>query len=363
MSQISRPWPWKQIQYDEVTAAVYEPEPEYALAKEKIDQDFGREKLVQSWIKTCTELEKLSKEVQLKKEAIFPILQMEDVEQNRITPEMMEEIRRVGSVIVKNTIPSAEAQEVFAQLQEHIARNKGKVTGFPTEQPVIYNIYSSPSQNRLRSHPELLRVMRWINNLWNYPDNDCDTSPEPLIYADRVRIRSPGAKFLGLGPHVDSGGLCRWTEPAYRNVYSEVFEGRPDELNCYDMGKRKDADQGFYKTELQSTVLRSFQGWTALTETSAQQGTIILYPNVQLVMAYVLLRPFFRQPEDETKIMDPREWTYDASGSWFPGATKKGALDLSPASHPHLRLEDTFLHVPPLSAGDTVWWHSDVSLL
>jgi hypothetical protein len=143
-------------------------------------------------------------------------------------------------------------------------------------------------------------------------------------------------------------------------VYTDVFEGNPEKLNCYDMQKRKDADQGYYAGDT-STVLRCYQGWTALTPTAKDEGTIILYPNVQLVMAYVLLRPFFQPPQDTAKIMDPREWTYDPTGNWFPGAGKKGEMRLSSASHPHLRFEENFLHIPPLEAGDTVWWHSDVS--
>jgi hypothetical protein len=145
-------------------------------------------------------------------------------------------------------------------------------------------------------------------------------------------------------------------------VYTQVFEGNPETLNCYDMQARKDADQGFYSADLQSTVLRCFQGWTALTQTAPREGTILLYPNVQLVMAYILLRPFFKAPADSSKIMDAEEWEYDPTGSWFPGISKKGDVNLSPSSHPHLCLENNLLHVPPLAAGDTVWWHSDVRL-
>ncbi|KAJ5370447.1 uncharacterized protein N7496_006539 [Penicillium cataractarum] len=356
-------WPnWPDITDDATTLKHYLDDPDYVAAKQKITQMFGQESLVQGWIKTCTELEALAKEVREKREGIFPVIEMEDIARGLDAPEKLDEIRRIGSFIVRGVIPSSEIEPIFEDLKEYIATNKDEITGYPHENPAIYCVYSSPAQNNLRSHPKLVDLMRWANNLWDYSESDSDTSPNPLVYADRVRVRAPGAEFLGLGPHIDSGGLCRWTEPVYREVYSDIFSGNLEGRNRYNMSKRKDADQGFYSRsgDLASTVLRSFQGWTALTKTAPQEGTILLYPNVHLAIAYVLLRPFFSPPADETKIMDPHEWTFDASGSWFPGASKTGGQCLSPSSHPHLRLKECLLHVPALDAGDTVWWHSDV---
>ncbi|KAF9890076.1 hypothetical protein FE257_006237 [Aspergillus nanangensis] len=353
-------FPWEQLVWDAATQEKYDTDPEYAKAKKMIHDEFGRDKLFQGWIKTCTELESLTKEIQEKKEKIFPVVEMQDIVNGCVSPDMLSNVRQVGSFIVRNVIPGQEANEIFEQLEDYVANNKDKIATSPVEQPAIFSIYNTPSQNRLRSDPRLLEVVKWANDTWDYAKDDVETSPQPLVYADRVRIRQPGAKFLGLGPHIDSGGLCRWTEPMYRSVYTDVFEGNPDKQNCYDMHKRKDADQGFYSDNSQATVLRCYQGWTALTPTAKDEGTIILYPNVSLVMAYVLLRPFFQPPEDATKIMDPQEWTYNPTGTWFPGAQVNGKLELSPASHPHMRFEENFLHIPPLEAGDTVWWHSDV---
>ncbi|KAF3396401.1 putative protein YbiU [Penicillium rolfsii] len=356
-------WPkWPNITDDATTLKPYVDDPEYAAAKQKITEMFGQEKLVREWIKTCTELDALAKDVHEKKEGIFPVIEMEDIVQDLVTPEKLDEIRRVGSLIVKGVIPTSEIDPIFQDLKQYIAINKDDITGYPQENPAIYCVYNSPAQNSLRTHPKLVELMRWINSLWDYSECDSDTSPNPLVYADRVRLRAPGAEFLGLGPHIDSGGLCRWTEPMYREVYSDIFSGSSDGRNRYKMSKRKDANQGFYSGDgdLTSTVLRSFQGWTALTKTAPREGTILLYPDVHLAIAYVLLRPFFNPPADETKIMDPHEWTFDMSGSWFPGASKNGGQSLSPSSHPHLRLKECLLRVPAVDAGDTVWWHSDV---
>jgi hypothetical protein len=87
---------------------------------------------------------------------------------------------------------------------------------------------------------------------------------------------------------------------------------------------------------------------------------LLVYPNVAVTMAYVLLRPFFKPPTNPEDLLDASKWTIDESGS-FPGTKKPESQRLSRTSHPHLRLEECMVHIPPMEAGDTVWWHSDVS--
>lgn len=220
-------------------------------------------------------------------------------------------------------------------------------------------LYNSPMQNTLRSHPSHLKLQRKLNELWKYSDEH--TSPDPLIYLDGIRDRAPGQPFLGLGPHIDAGSFCRWADPTYRKVYDEIFFGRPEDHDAYDLEARKGANQELYKGPAHSTVLRTFQGWTALTPTAPREGTIMIYPNVKTVIAYLLLRPFFRPPKDPDHIMDAEKWTLDDSSGWFPGTMKPESQRLSRSSHPHLRLEECLIHMPEVQPGDTVWWHCDVS--
>jgi hypothetical protein len=111
-----------------------------------------------------------------------------------------------------------------------------------------------------------------------------------------------------------------------------------------------------------SQVLRAFQGWTALTEAGAGEGSLLLYPDVKLAIAYTLLRPFFDPPEDQADILDATKWTLNLERGWYPGTWGHLPQILSPASHPHLKLDDCLLSIPRMYPGDTVWWHADVSL-
>jgi hypothetical protein len=143
-------WPnWPDITDDAITLKYYLEDPDYAAAKQKITQIFSQESIMQGWIKTCTQLVGVAKEVQEKGDGIFPVVEMEDITQGLITPEKLGEIRRIGSFIVRGVIPSSEIEPIFQDLKEYIATNKDEITGYPHENPAIFCVYNSPAQNDL----------------------------------------------------------------------------------------------------------------------------------------------------------------------------------------------------------------------
>ena len=352
--------PWKEFVLDKSVSEQYQKDNDYTTSKKAVIEEFGEDALRKSWLKTCAELEKVTEEIEAKGSKIMPEITLQEVLQNKVSDETKDEIKRVGCFIVRDVIPKQEADGLFRDLKQFMETNRSLVKGWPEATPSILRLYSTPTQNTARTPPNQLQLMRWINSLWHWTDPE--VSADPLLYADAVRVRPGKSPFLGLGPHIDAGSLCRWGDKHYRRVYESIFSGNPEKHDCYDMDARKDADQMKFPGPGQSTVLRAFQGWTALTRTAPREGTIRLYPNVKWSIAYVLLRPFFKPPADESKIMDASAWTFDAEGPWFPGTDKQTSQYLSRPSHPHLRLEQCLLHVPTIEAGDTVWWHADVSV-
>lgn len=159
---------------------------------------------------------------------------------------------------------------------------------------------------------------------------------------------------------MDAGSLARWTDPVYQSVYSAVFSGFPEKLDNYDLSLRKDADQAAFDGTAHSTVFRSFQGWTALSPAAPGEGSLMLYPNVKWSIAYLLLRPFFKEPESSSDVLDASKWSFDPDTPWFPGTWKEDSQLLSPSSHPHLRLKECMVSIPAMEPGDTIWWHADM---
>jgi hypothetical protein len=233
---------------------------------------------------------------------------------------------------------------------------KNPFPAWPPNNPSLYRLFWTPTQQALRAHPNQLLVQKTLNSFWH--DASQETSVEPLTYADAIRIRPPGKQFYALGPHIDSGSMCRWADPAYRKVYDAIFSGSPETHDSYDLSVRKDANQAFFEGNAHSTVFRSFQGWTALTGTRPREGSLLLYPYVGTVIAYMLLRPFFDPPEED--VLDPEKWVLTVANGWFPGTYTERSQFLGRTSHPHLMLEECLVHIPEMSPGDTVWWHCDV---
>ncbi|KAM0329456.1 hypothetical protein ACHAQA_004765 [Verticillium albo-atrum] len=334
-------------------------DPDFLEAKKTIIKEYGATALRVSWIKVCEELKTVTDDIAAKGNSIIPVFDTEAVLQaGGFTDAQRDNAKRVGAFVFRGTIPEAETNKLYGELKQYLADNKDTIKGWPVDSPSMLILYDSPVQNTLRSHPNQLRLQRLLNELWH--DESNESSPEPLMYHDGIRDRAPGQPFLGLGPHIDAGSLCRWADAGYRKVYDNIFAGRPEEHDCYDLGLRKLANQEMFPGMAHSAVFRSFQGWTALTPTAPREGTIMVYPNVDSAIAYMLLRPFFAPPSDPADVMDAEKWTLDTTTGWFPGTTKPDSQRLSRASHPHLRLEECLVHMPQIRAGDSVWWHSDL---
>ncbi|GKT67286.1 DUF1479 domain protein [Colletotrichum tofieldiae] len=349
-------WPaWQEYENEPDEIAFKE---DFARAKAAVIAEYGQEALTKSWLKVCKELETVTNQLANQGSAAVPVYEYSEIGTKGFNEEQKEQIKARGCCIVRNTIPEDKARSLFQGLKNFVTENRGSINGWPVESPAMLRLFNSPTQIKIRTDPRHIALQRQLNALFH--DASDETSPEPLSYTDATRIRPPGQTFLGLGPHIDAGSLCRWAHPQYRKVYDRIFSGEPENHDAYDLDVRKDADQYMFPAGAHSAVFRAFQGWTALTPASPSCGTLMLYPNVKTVIAYVVLRPFFSPPKDESDMMDASKWAFDGKSPWFPGTTVLDSQRLSTSSHPHLRLKDCLVHIPSMGPGDTVWWHTDM---
>lgn len=350
-----RKWPaWPEFAHDSSNAS----DPDFQVAKAAIIQEYGVEALQKAWLKVCEQLTLVTDEIADKGNAIIPIASAPEVLQDGFTSELRERIGKTGCVVVRGIIPKDHARQLHFDLQQYIADNKGSIRAWPAASPSMFELYDSPVQNAVRSNRDHLKLQRMLNELWH--DNTGESTADPLVYLDAVRDRPPHQAFLGLGPHIDAGSLSRWADPTYRDAYRSIFSGSPEKYDCWDLSVRQHAVQDMFPAAAHSSVFRAFQGWTALTPAKASEGSILLYPNAGTAMAYLLLRPFFKPPQDSAEVMDASKWAFDESGCSFPGTMQDQSQRLSRSSHPHLRLEECLVHAPDIEPGDTIWWHSDV---
>ena len=285
--------------------------------------------------------------------SVIPEISYQAIYDDAVTRSDIEAVRAHGCVIIREVFPRQQAEEWNQQLGHYLddndyytkAREKAGLDNYfgdlKDARPQIFGVYWSRPQVFARQAESMARTKRFLNRLW---DTSAPAGPEfdadfDYSYADRTRRRAPGDTTLGLSPHMDAGSYERWVDPAFQKIYSKIFSGQFEQYDpwcaAFRTQTRELASPGV------SSMFRTFQGWTALTEQGPGDGTLELLP-ISNAIAYVLLRALQDDvPDDELCLAKPgRALGVDAE--WHP--------DLMPGIVP----------IQTVAPGDTVWWHPDV---
>ncbi|KAL0063218.1 hypothetical protein AAF712_009916 [Marasmius tenuissimus] len=310
------------------------------------------------------------------------IPQVKFSELDKLSPEQIAEIKRKGTIIIRDIVEDAEAAKWKTSLEEFVKANPKRIEGFPEEDLQFFQLYNHPCDQlsfpievgpnlklKLARTPNVLATSIWLNNLYSTPPDanleGVDLST-PLSYADRFRIRHPGGNFQALPPYVDGGTIERWEDPAFHSCFNDILSGNWRSHDPYELGGRLNARTSIYHRGSQTSIFRSFQGWLAMSKTGPKRGTLRVYPDVLLSNAYLILRPFFRSTvgPDAKDYLKPESWKFDISYPEFPGLQAKesgfSSPKPTPEEHPHMLLDKMIVSIPEVSPGDAVFWHCDV---
>ncbi|RYP07936.1 hypothetical protein DL764_002207 [Monosporascus ibericus] len=278
------------------------------------------------------------------------------------------EIRKRGVVVVRNVVPEKEARAYRDEIEEYVRQNPS-TRAFPQNNPQVFELYWSPPQIRARAHRNLLKTQTALMRLWKSSNPESQISmSQPLMYADRLRIRQPGDANFALGPHIDGGSVERWEPHGYGRgrVYNKIFEGAWEEYDPWDASTRVPAITNNYDGLGACSMFRMFQGWLSMSQARPLEGTLMVNPLLQLSTAYLLLRPFFQPIKhvgqvSEDEYLSTGNWEYAGASmtSELQGATPGHSQELSSVLHPHLDLKKTMVHAPEIRPGDYVAWHCD----
>ncbi|KAF4467848.1 DUF1479-domain-containing [Fusarium albosuccineum] len=355
----------------------------FADVKRSLIKDKGA--LHASWTRLLRQLRDETEVVRSKGSGCIPEIQFAELD-NPPT-DFSNEIRKRGVAVVRQVIPEREARAYKDEVEAYISANpatKGTsgfigtttyadVAAFPPHDPQVYELYWSRPQLAARSHPNMLKTQQFLMSYYHSQDPiaQCSTR-QPLTYADRLRVRTPGDAGFALGPHVDGGSVERWEKEGYGKgrVYDKIFEGRWEEFDPWELSTRLEAVQDLYNGAGACSMFRMFQAWLSMSHTGPREGTLLVNPLLSLSTAYYLLRPFFTPrlapilSSDEvfqSDYLDPSNWVLEDEpvSSALQGAWPGHGLELKPAWHPHLNLPHTMVHVPRIAPGDYVAWHCD----
>jgi hypothetical protein len=295
---------------------------------------------------------------------VIPRVSFEEL-QNGLSRQVIESIRRTGSVVVTGAVPSEQVSQWKRTIEEYINLNRSLVKGFPQNDIQVYELYNTKAQITARTHPAILATQKALLSLWNASSDSVRhriALSTPVSYFDRVRIRRPGDRSFKLGPHVDGGSVERWEDPQFRSCFKAILSGGSawKQHDAFDVGSRLDAKQDLYGTANQCTIFRPFQGWTSLSTTGAGEGTLRLFPDLTLSTAYTILRPFFRPRSGASSTSySSQDWVPDLDSTAFPGSIPGNTQEYNDDTHPHLKLSETMVPVQTIRPGDQVYWHCD----
>ncbi|KAK7941595.1 uncharacterized protein PG986_013982 [Apiospora aurea] len=320
----------------------------------------GREDaVIASWGRLLRQLRSENELVAAKGPGVVPVLQFHGLESQ--LSALRDELQKRGVAVIKGVIPRDEARAYKSEIEEYVRQNPS------TRAP----------QLKVRAHPNFLRAQTLLmQHLWHHTTsspNALVSTSQPLAYADRLRIRQPGDARFALGPHIDGGSVERWERHGYglggsgRGVYEDVFAGRWEDHDPWDAGARVGAVSDNYRGLGACSMFRMFQGWLSMSRTGPREGTLMVNPLLRLATAYVLLRPFFEpvvaaKEKRDGGYLDEENWRFrdgEAMTSALQGAEPGFGQELSAALHPHLDLDRTMVHMPPVEPGDFVVWHCD----
>ncbi|KAF9461838.1 hypothetical protein BDZ94DRAFT_1262752 [Collybia nuda] len=321
-----------------------------------------RDGMVESWRQVLSELEVAAERVARLGSEIVPKVSYADIERG-LSEEQVTRVKETGTVIVTGGVPKEEALSWKQAIRDYAAANQERVRGFPADNIQVFELYNSLPQLRARTHPSILATQKALLSLWHTSNPASPISLDtPISYFDRLRIRQPGDAKFALGPHIDGGSVERWEDPAYRQCFGRILEGGEGwkAHDPFDVSPRIDAKQDMYNASNQCSILRPWQGWTSLSSTGPNEGTLRVLPLLSLASAYIMLRPFFRPRHSSSSSLAFADWEPDLEGPAFPGSALAKAQELNEATHPHLRLGETMVSIPRVEPGDQVYWHCDV---
>ncbi|KAF9479392.1 DUF1479-domain-containing protein [Pholiota conissans] len=327
-----------------------------------LKKELWKDSLVESWRQVLEALGPAIEEIEFKGSDIVPRVSYDEIVQG-LTQEKIDEIKKIGVIVVTGGVPKGQALGWKQSIRDYAKVNVEHVKGFPPDNIQVFEIYNSKAQTEARTHPSIINTQKFLLSLWHKSDPSTEVSLEtPMSYFDRLRIRQPGDSKFTLGPHTDGGSVERWEDKGLQKVFSKLLEGGSNWKNHdpFDATPRLGVIQDMYHATNACSIFRAWQGWTSMSTTGPNEGTLRVLPMLSLSSAYVILRPFFRPKHPSSPSLKFEDWVPDVDSPTFPGSSIRKTQELNEKTHPHLQLARTMVSVPKVEPGDQVYWHCDV---
>lgn len=283
-------------------------------------------------------------------ETVWPVAEFADIEAGTVPAETVDLLRRRGCMIVRGHFERGQALAWDQGIVDYVEGNEffdsyrgpgDDFFGSVGAKPEIYPIYWSRPQMEARQSDRMATVQRFLNSQWTsesdgvrWFDPDRDS-----LYPDRIRRRPEGVDSPGLGKHIDVGTLDLWMTEENQRAFGHLFDGTVEQYDPWDAAHRTSGPQ--YPGTTMTSVFRTFQGWTALSDMDHDQGVLESVPIAE-AMGYLMLRPLLDDVPDDEMCGVRVSRTIPIREEW------------------HSLLLEAVSGIPDVRAGDSAWWHCDL---
>lgn len=271
-------------------------------------------KVTRAFSEVISELARVNADIAAKGPDYIPSVNSSDL--SSLDPSTIDHLKRTGTFIVRSVVPRAEADQWRNDLRSFVDANRSTVEGTPAENPQYFQIFYTKPQVAARAHQGVLATQTWCNNLYSH---SAEAEPvdlsTPLTYVDRFRMRQPGFAWGAHPPHMDGGAIERWRDPRFRSCFTDILNGNWKQYDSYSLKGRIGGTTSTPGQPNQASVFRTFQGWLAVSETAPSEGTLKVFPAIQLSTPYIILRPFFTCTVDPSGpgALDAKNWKFGKS--------------------------------------------------
>ena len=269
----------------------------------------------------------------LRKKKPIPETTMEKILNNggELPYRIAQKVRQKGVLIVRNTIPRNLIHSWSSDLLQYLYNNQAKENN-----QTAYDIYWSKAQVAARQHPHMFKLQKALMKLWHTnEESEVDVNlDKPVMIADRLRIprfKGNDNSTLDKTPRFEAGGISRWADATFRQVYRHILEGSWKDFDPFEVD---------YRLESNNPYFSAFQGILSMSSSEPIESLRVL-PLLKETIAYVMLRPF----------------APDVPLNLFPG-TFPARFHVT--ENWHTPLYNALVSIPPLGPGDTVWLHPDL---
>jgi hypothetical protein len=268
---------------------------------------------IRSWQEILDELATVTADIAKTGPDYIPVIEFQNI--HNIDGEKLAQLKRRGTFVVRNVVPTSEASQWRDQLKQWIAANPN-AEGTPADNPQYFQIFYTKPQVAARAHANVLEIQTWCNELYTHSsDAESVDLDHPLTYVDRFRMRQPGFAWGAHPPHMDGGAIERWRDSTFRKAFETIFQGRWRSHDPYHLKGRVGATTSTEGQPNQASIFRTFQGWLAVSDTGPGEGTLKVFPDILLSTAYIMLRPFFTPTvsPDHPEALNAVNWRYGES--------------------------------------------------